>query len=441
MKALLLLFLISTFAIAQDEFSEFEEVAEESSSAWSVSGFVELEQGGNISGTGAHDANPDSDNYVLANRRARLQTLRPFDWGGVYGKFDFVHDDVTNHGKVDIRELRVQYRAADWLDISAGRQVSTWGVADLLFINDLFPKNWVANFQGRDMEMLKDPNTSLRLTGYAGEWTMDLVYIPNFEADTTPSGCRFGVFDPNTPGVITNLNSCHDIAPLDSNGEKLTDDETAVMIKRKIGDHELAFYGYHGYWPSPRGLIAGPPMVGFHPRLNVFGMSEEGQVGPGIFSFETGYYDSKDDPNGTDYMIENSKWKYLVGYRMDLTANFSAGAQFYQERMMNYKAYEDSYATANGAGFPYRKKEQQDTYTLRLTYKAQQETLFVSLFTYVRPDDHDSFTKLEVSKKLSDDLKVTTGLNIFEGKENYRDREFGMLKDDDNAFVRINYSF
>jgi hypothetical protein len=440
MKALFI-FILSFSLFAQDEFSEFEQ-EQGSQSSWSLSGFIELEQGGNISGTGAHHQNVESDNYVLANRRVRGQALRPTDWGGFYATLDLFNDDVEDHSYLDVRELRVQYRATEWLDFSAGRQVSTWGVADMLFINDLFAKNWVANFQGRDMEMLKNPNTSVRLTTYVNDWTVDLVYIPQFEADITPTGCRFSVFDPNTPGIITNLNGCAKPTPLGIDGEELEDDELAISIKRKMGNHELALYGYHGFWPSPRGLIGtAPNLQQVHPRLNVFGLSDEGQVGPGIFSFEAGYYDSKDDPKGNNYLIENSKWKYLLGYRMDLTSHFSFGLQFYQERMLQYDEYEQAFLAANAAGFPFRKKELQETYTLRLTYKAQQETLWFSLFTYIRPDDKDAFTKIEISKKFTDNLKFTTGVSLFEGDDNYRDREFGMLKNDDNVYTRINYSF
>jgi hypothetical protein len=32
-------------------------------------------------------------------------------------------------------------------------------------------------------------------------------------------------------------------------------------------------------------------------------------------------------------------------------------------------------------------------------------------------------------------------MNLFEGKEHYEDREFSMLKDDDNLFARVKYNF
>lgn len=427
----------------ESEFAEFESSAVDSGDAyhWSWSGFLEFEQARNISGVGAQQNDPRGVDTVLANRKLRLQAIRPFESGGWYGKIDYFYDDVTYEHEFDVRELRFQYKAFEWLDVSAGRQVSTWGVGDMLFINDLFPKNWLANFQGREMDMLKDPNNSLRLTSYFYDMIFDFNYSPEFTPDKTPTGQRFGVFDPNTSMVLANRDAPNKYTPLNKNGLKIKDDELALSVKKKISNHELALYFYDGLYKAPRGLYLGNRLTAYHPTLNVYGVSDEGQVGPGIFSFEAGYYDSREDRKGTNFLVENSKLKYLFGYRMDLTAQFSFAAQWYQERMLDYDQYVNSVLLSNPAGFSYRKKEYHNTFTLRLTYKAMQETLWLSLFSYLRPQDKDSFTKLEVSKKFTDTLKVTTGVNIFTGKEHYRDREFGMLKDDDNVYLRVNFSF
>lgn len=428
-KLLIILLTFSLMVVAQesefDEFDEFNTATKEESNPWTFAGFVELEEG----------------DKVLSLQRFRIQSMRTTGVGNFYGKFDLFNDNVADYSKVDIRELRWQKKLNSNFDLSLGRQVSTWGVADMLFINDLFPKNWVANFQGRDMEMLKDPSNSLRLTGYFGKWTADLVYQPEYAPDTLPTGCKFKVFDPNSSSLVYSDAQCTKYRTLGSDGEEIKDPEVALQVKTKIKSHELAFYYYDGFYKAPTGLISGSPLTAYHPELTVIGISDEGQWGPGIFSFEAGYYDSKEDSDGSNYLIENSKAKFLFGYRQDLTASFSYGVQWYQEQMMDYEEYEQSVQTNNSAAYAYRKKERHNTLTLRLTYKAQQETLWFSFFTYQRPEDKDSFTKFEVSKKFTDNLKVTAGVNVFTGKDNYLDREFGMLRDNDNAFVRMNYSY
>ena len=109
--------------------------------------------------------------------------------------------------------------------------------------------------------------------------------------------------------------------------------------------------------------------------------------------------------------------------------------------MLKYNEYEKSVMNVNPNSFSYRDEETHNTFTVRLTYKVSQETLTFSLFTYIRPEDKDSFLKLDVSKMVSDQLTIAAGLNIFTAKNNYIDREFGMLNDDDNFFIRAKYTF
>ncbi len=441
-KYLLFIFIIfSTFAQADDDFQEFDEIGNTSTKyEWSFNGQLEVEQGVNVSGAGVQHKNTAGSDYILANRKFRVGAFRSFDNGGIYSKLDFNYDEVTFGKDIDVREFRLQYKVTQWLDLSLGRQVSTWGVADMIFINDLFPKNWIANFQGRDMEMLKDPSNSLRLTSYVKDWIFDFIYQPEFKPDTTPRGCRFGVFDPNSSTIIVNKAACGDYHALDKNGSKLKKDEIAFSIKRRIRSQEAALYFYDGYYKSPKGLLKQNPLIGYHPKLRVIGLSNEGQLGVGIISFEAGYYDSLEDKDGTNNLIENSTLKYLLGYKLDINANLSFGLQWYQEKMLKYKDYEASVLMNNSNAYAFRKKEYSNTFTTRITYKISQDTLIFSLFAYLRPQDKDSFTKFEAAKKINDNLKISTGLNIFTGKENYLNRDFGMLKDDDNVFIRLTIS-
>ncbi len=62
--------------------------------------------------------------------------------------------------------------------ITLGRQILTWGTGDLVFINDLFPKDWVSFFIGRDVEYLKAPSDALKVSAFSSWANLDLVYTP-----------------------------------------------------------------------------------------------------------------------------------------------------------------------------------------------------------------------------------------------------------------------
>ena len=415
------------------------------------SGLLEVEQGTHFGPDGAQGRE-----IVLSNRLVRLAGALDTPGASLLIKLDIVDDSVTGGTEVEVREGRAVLSPADWLDISVGKQVATWGVGDLLFINDLFPKNWLAIFLGRDPEFWKDSANALRPSLYFGNWTWDVVYHPGFTPDTTPTGCRFSVFDPNSGQLTAIPRQCSDPTPAFSSAGTISEGETASRLKVQMGSHDLAFYAYSGFFKSPRGLRwadgAGNPtgnptpvpgagdvmLVPFHPRLNVYGISEEGQVGAGVLSLEAGYYESKDDPRGDNPLIENSLWKLLAGYRLDWTANFATGAQWFRESMQDFGAFRASLPPQQ-ATVP--RARNRNTYTLRLTLKLQQEILRINLFRYERPQDRDRFTKLDFSKRLTDHVVIAAGVNVFDGAQGYEDREFGMLRDDDNAFARIRFSY
>lgn len=461
-----LLAALATPALAEDDFAEessdFEsdDFAEDSGSEAEVSGleftgFLELQQGGNINTPG-----PQTNQVFMDSRRFRLQTSRSGASGAFYVKLDLVEDNVTNQSEVDVREARIKLTPFEWMDLSLGKQVNTWGVADMLFINDLFPKNWVANFLGQSMEDMKDSANSYRMTTYFGNTTFDLVYHPEFAPDTTPTGCRFAVYNPNVlldstqSKLVTDTSTCGVKTDTGRDTGKYNDSETAARLQLKAGDFDLALYTYDGFYKNPKGLTYdGSTLSGYYPALHVNGLSAEGQLGPGIFTFEAGLYDSKEDTDGDNAFIENSATKTLVGYRLDMAAWFSFGLQAYQETMANYANYETSIVTlyqnfgmtAAQAklqdAYIYRKEEVHNTYTLRMTFKVQQETLWINTFVYARPEDHDNLVKFDVTKRVDNNLELAMGTNIFGGDANYADREFGMFQDQDNAFMRVRYNY
>jgi len=457
----------SDFGDESDEDSDFsdsddfaEDASEEDSSMKEVGlqfeGFLELERGGHFGVPSKQEKQ-----WIMDNIRFRLKTSKTVDNGGVFLKVDFIEDGILHESKVDIREARIQYTPVEWMDLSIGKQVNTWGVADMVFINDLFPKNWVSNFLGRDMESMKDSANSYRMSSYFGNWTLDLVYHPDFAPDTTPTGCRFTVYNPNSmldssqEKLVENSSTCGQATTAPQQTGEYSHGEFASRLKTQVSGFELALYTYTGFYKNPKGLLqtSATTLQAKYPKLAVYGVSTEGQLGPGIFTFEAGLYQSREDLDGDNALIENSMLKNLFGYKIDVSENLGFGFQVYQERMQQYSDYEQGIinmaqslgmtaaAAKQSDMFKYRKEEVHNTYTLRIMFKAQQDTLRINLFTYQRPQDHDSFTKLDMNKRLDDNFEVTIGANVFTGEDHYEDRDFGMLRDDDNAFLRLKYLF
>ena len=122
----------------------------------SLHGFVQ----GNYSLNTAGD-NPDGKDFKWSEERAQIKleaTAEPFR---LFIKGDAFHDNIDKHSMLELREGYADYTSEKW-DARVGRQVITWGVGDLLFINDIFPKDYEAFFSGRPMEYLKKALTAQR---------------------------------------------------------------------------------------------------------------------------------------------------------------------------------------------------------------------------------------------------------------------------------------
>ena len=107
------------------------------------------------------------DSMTLGDLRLRAETRYDHRSFRIDFKGDLAWDQVVEEVDADVRELVASFRAGSRTDIRLGRQVLTWGTGDLLFLNDLFPKDWQSFFIGRDGVIRSANSASSRLTDVA----------------------------------------------------------------------------------------------------------------------------------------------------------------------------------------------------------------------------------------------------------------------------------
>lgn len=359
--------------------------------------------------------------YVL--RETRLQLKSDLYGSGAEAHFvaDVLADAIARDGtSIFLREAWTKFSVlGDHLEVRAGRQPTTWGTGDLLFINDLFPKDYVSFFIGREDQYLKSPSDALRLGGFGLPLAIDVVYTPVFSPNILPTGERLVFW---TPALAT----VREPEPKIENGE------TAVRLSRDLGRWNLGFYGYWGRWKSPVGFS--PPDTSravqgafHHPGLNVYGTSVRGGLFGGVAWAETGWYDSADDRDCNLPFVPNSEARAMAGYERQWWSDFTGGAQVYWEGVQEYRAGE------------YVKDENYTLVTLRLMQMLRYQTLKLSAFTFYSPSDEDAYVRLSAGYDYTDELAFTVGVNLFQGSGERT--LFGMNEDNSNSFLRMRYSF
>ena len=358
----------------------------------------------------------------------QLELSSNLSWADLNVKGDVFGDLVTEQGEFDLREAHMFTMPFDFMDLKVGRQILTWGTGDLVFINDLFPKDWQSFFIGRDTEYLKAPSDAVKASMFTDLVNFDIVYTPQFDPDRFISGKRLSYWNSNLGRLAGRDAITHTNKP----NRWFRDDEFAVRLYKNINNYELALYGYRGYWKSPAGQNATRSQALF-PDLNVYGASIRGNVAKGIGNLEFGYYESADDTGGQKPLINNSELRYLIGYTQEIGKDFTAGLQYYVEQMLDYGQYKRSLTTG-----PARDEFRHLT-TVRLTKLLMGQNLRCSLFTYYSPSDKDVHMRPNLHYKVRDNLAVEFGANLFFG--DYPHTFFGQFQNDTNIYAALRYSF
>ncbi len=397
-----------------------------------IHGFVDTRAGHRM------QSDPTQRGTSLAEIRTQLSAERVGDFGTLMFRSDFLYDAVprssridwkTGEGWFDLREANGLFSPTAWADVKIGRQILTWGVGDMLFINDLFPKDWRSFFTGRDTDYLKAPSDALQVSLFPGPFDLDIVYTPQFDPDRFICGERLSYWNPQLGRRAGRDAIADPITPSDW----FSDDEIALRARRTLGGYEFALYGYEGFWKSPEGFDPATGRPRF-PLLGVYGASVRGDLAGGLASLEAGYYDSREDRDGRDPFVPNSQTRLLVGYEREIVRDLQAAVQYYTEFMDDYGAYR---ATLPDGMRP--RDDVRHVVTLRLTKFSMNQNLTLSLFLYLSPSDRDGYLRPSVAYKATDNWLVAAGANLFFGRDDHT--FFGQFEKNNNIYAAVRRSF
>lgn len=383
-----------------------------------VSGFVQHNSAFN-----SGSANPDGRRYKWLEERVQLKLdAMGGGWRG-YFKGDAYYDHPGRGSGSEVREAFVDYTAGAF-DVRVGRQVITWGLGDLVFVNDVFPKDHEALFAGRPLEYLKRGVDAMKLGAYQDFASFELVLMPAFRESRIPDARRFHLFDP-MPAVTNRVD------------DKPGQGEWGLRVYRDVAGYDAALYLYRGFQRTPSmrpdNLAAPTRITLFHPALSVYGASLSGRAGSGVLSLEAAYYDSRQDRSGSDFTVPNTQTRLLAGYQLQPWEDFTLNLQYYAERMHDYAAYQ----TALPGGFPVEKRWS-STVTARATQFFLHQTLRFSLYASYNASNGDYFVNPELRYSFTDRVWGAFGANAFGGKPW---GQFGQLSRDDNVYVQLRYAF
>ena len=343
-------------------------------------------------------------------------------------KADTGLDGIEEEAFLDLRDLTLSFGLGESIDVKIGHQVQTWGTGDLLFLNDLFPKDFVSFFAGRDDEYLKAPGSAIRLTRFGSAFNVDFVWTPVFEPDNYVTGERFSFFSAMAGRNVAPLPPLSAIEP----DESLGNGEAALRLFGTVESAEYALYAYRGFFKQPSALT--PDLQPTFAPLSAYGASLRRPAGPGLFNAEAAWYLSRDDRNGTDPLVPNDQVRLLAGYEWEAATRLTVGLQYYLEWTLDH---DDLLATSTAP--QYAPDEFRHVVTNRVTYTAGRDRYLWSLFTFLSPSDRDFYLRPQFTLRYSDSWTLAAGASFFGGDD--PQTFFAQFEDASNVYLRLRFNY
>jgi hypothetical protein len=378
------------------------------------------------------DDGPIEDQIILREVRTMLENHH-FGSSGEQLSLRLLLDYNRLDGPgIEIREASLMIPLGSYLEISAGRQVLSWGPAQYEFVNDRFAKDYRSFLLGRDTEFLKAPDDGLRMSWFPGWADLDIIWMPEFEPDRLGEGRMIPVFDPVGGSLVTDADAPGAVSPEPG----LENGEYHIRIRRLLGRWEVAAYGYHGFTGIPEGFENG---LFFHPGLTAAGGSVRGPLLSGTVWLEWAYEDIRDPRAGKTFEVTPDRGIGLLGYQIQPTPITWYMFQGMWMKALRAEELHDFLTSENLEDVSVWSEQNRFSLQIAAGRSFLEERLKFMLRGFWGITDEDGHIRSEISYEWSDAVKISAGLHVFHA--NNASSRFGAVDKHDLAYLRIRYGF
>jgi len=367
--------------------------------------------------------------WVAQDVRGRIQTYYSHHDIVASYKGEIYFDGITSEWHSLNREAYIGFTPTSSIDIRAGRQVLTWGTGDLLFLNDFFPKNWVALFSGYDQQYLKAPSDAVKISGYSDFVNIDLILSPQFDSDEFITGEKLSYYSPADKSIVAAPPTLRAKKP----GTSSEDSEVALRIYKNTDGIEYAAYLYQGFYKTPEGYNI-EMQTPYFPELQSIGASARTGAFNGIANIEYAYWNSAESNGGRNPYVPNDQSRFLMGYETEIVRNITASFQYYAEYTHDYEALVRSYPSPED-----RPQQIRQVLTTRWSLNTQQSNLVYSAFLFYSTSDEDYYFIPNVMYRMNDSWQFNAGANLLGGKR--QSTLFGQMEANSNIYLRAKFIF
>lgn len=341
-----------------------------------------------------------------------------------------VNERLGGSPELKLRELYLRY-SSDAVEFVIGKQQIIWGKSDGVFITDIVSPKDLSRFMVPDFVELRQAVDGVRLGGYAGGHSLELVWLPLFTPGVAPATGT--IWAPVMPYPVTPTITAATLPELSlESGEYFARYSflgNAVDLSLMGGWfwNDLPSFAVTGKTMTPGVGLTGIALQGEYYRTTAFGYSVAGTIGPFVMRSEGAMQlDKRYQGDFTVYPLgyaAKNAVQYLVGTDFSILGT-TFGLQFIQDIILEH---DDALVNERFT----------NTATVMAVRSFARETLRLEVLAYLGLDVPDALLKAQVVWKITDAMELSGGTWLFFGDSG----QFGQYDGNDSVFAGAKISF
>ena len=363
--------------------------------------------------------------HKVMSSRTRLRLEMRVDYGeaSLYSSMNLAYNSLLkDQTGAFLREAYFNY-AGNFLEVKAGRQIVTWGVADGLRITDLISPMDYTEFMANDYDDIRVPVNAIDLK-YPGErFTAEVIFVPVPEYFVLPMG------EDNPWNMPVPDRARMDLS--DTPEKRLKNSEYGGRLRFFLENLDFSLTAMHTYNKSPVTVASYDPQTdsilikGVYKPMDVVGGDVSIPAGEFVFRVEVATY--FDEPialkNSSGYLLKHSL-NGLLGFDWYAGDNWTFMAQYMHKFIIEH---------SDKLGM----EENVSMLTARVSKELLNNTLKLSVYGIFDVDNVGFYVRPAADYLLNDQITLSLGADFLGGRRG----TFKSYEKNDQIWVKGKFFF
>lgn len=363
--------------------------------------------------------------WMASRSRVRGELTLEKDNAGMFVSANAVHNSLLKDQSGFFLREAYMYYGKSGVDIRAGRQIVTWGVADAMRITDIISPMDFTEFLTQDYDDIRIPVNGVRVRYTRPKWSAEAIVIPvsSFYELSADNANPWAV---SLPGVTVPYSVNLDNTPK----KQLKNMEYGGRIGAYLSGVDFNLYALRTWNKMPvfRKTVAADGSLlceGEYRRMTMLGADLSIPLGKFVVRAEAAeYFGEAQEPVASAPVVTRNSTNALIGVDWYAGNDWQLGLQYSHKYISGDMS---GISSCRNAGMA----------TVRISKDLLHSTLSLSTFAYVDVANGGVYNRLSADYGLTDQIHALLGYDFFHADKG----QFAMYDRNSEVWIKLKYSF